>query len=497
MKAEEKKNILYRRQFVLSPQEIPDLQHWRIVGVTKNYVLHIHPDLLYTIKKQGKKQLILLGDLFDVRSIEKVNDEIMNDLINVHSITELVNAVYTLAGRYALLFIENESVFLFNDPSASRKIYYTNSLKLNWCASEPHVIAKYCGIEKTNDADVLDYYNSPEFTRGLQINIGNNTIYDNIRQLMPNHYLELKSGNHSRFWPNKPLGRISLKEGTEKASEVITNIIESFSKRYKLMMTITGGNDTRILLAASRNVVKDIYLYINKHSHMDDDHQDIVTAKSLITKLGFQFHIHDYSKKADKDFEEVYRKNNPFPLMDNIGLIYNTYYKDFQDRVNLPGTFSDISRNFFFTYKKKLTPELLSMIYMKAIHHYIVDQKYFIKNFRKWMEEIEIIAKTNGYNILDLFNWEERNGNWYTKFQEDKDIAQEEFSAFNSRLFMDICLGVKAKYRDEDTNVLYKSMVKHMWPEALSEPMHYKSWGRYYLKKVGLYILARRLMKKY
>jgi hypothetical protein len=230
---------------------------------------------------------------------------------------------------------------------------------------------------------------------------------------------------------------------------------------------------------------------------MPDDHRDIRVSRSLLNKLGLQPHIHEYSNVVDKDFEEIYNANSAFTIKENMSIIYNIYYTKFQDRVNLPGGFSDVSRNFYFTYQKSITPELLSKMYMMSIQHYIVDQKYFIKCFGKWLDEITEPAEKFGYNILDLFNWEERNGNWYTTFQEDKDIAQEEFVAFNNRMFMDTCLSVHRKYRDLDTNILYTSRVKHMWPEALSEPMYPKSWIKYYLKKMKIYVPVRRMLKEY
>ncbi|MGD2034113.1 MAG: hypothetical protein PVF73_03595 [Bacteroidales bacterium] len=493
----EKKYLLYRRQFILTTKQITDLHHFKKIEFTKNYFLYIHPDLPFIKALKSKKQLILLGDLFDPVNSGKENIEIVNSLINANSIEELVCSVYPLAGRYAILFVKEDDIYLFNDPSASRKIFYTNHLKFNCCASEPHVLAKYLGIEKTKNDEVLAYYRSSEFFNGMKINIADNTIYDNIKQLLPNRYLVLKTGTNKRFWPNKALKKILLNEATEKASEIISNIMMSFNKRYKLMIPITAGSDSRILLAASRKIIGNIYLYINKNEGMSDDHLDIRISKSLLNKIGLKSNVHIYSNRVDKDFEEIYNLNSAFPLKENMGLIYNVYFKNFQDRINLPGSFSDISRNFFFTHKKRITPGLLTMIYMKSIHGYFIEQKYLTKNFKKWLSEIYELSNKCGYQILDLFNWEERNGNWYTKFQEDKDIAQEEFSAFNNRLFMDLCLGVHKKYRDIDTNIFYKSMVKYMWPEALSEPMYPKSWLRYYLKKTNLYLPVRMITKKF
>jgi hypothetical protein len=488
MQPHEKKNLLYRRQFLLASKEISFDPSWKKINLLDKYILYVHPDLVYNEVTRSSKKLILLGEVYDPNDIPAGNMKIMDKLIENLSIGELAEATYSLAGRYAFIFIQNSGIFLFNDPSASRKIFYTTKMKDNWCGSQPHVIANFCNIKESVDTDVLDYYKSKAFLRQSEVNITDNTKYETIKQLLPNRYLNLKTGEAVRFYPYKPLMKLSLNEGVTEASTVITNIVGSFHHRHKLMMPVTSGNDSRVLLAASRKISDDIYYYINKNTDRPEDLIDITVADSLLNKMGLKLNIHHYPNEADEDFKEIYFQNSTFPLEENINLIYNVYYLKFQDRVNLPGNFSDISRNFLKTHKK-VTPELLALKWKESNLKYIVDK------YKIWMDEITPSLKSYNYDIMDLFNWEERNGNWYTTYQEDKDIAQEDLIAFNSRLYMDICLGVNPRHRDLDTNDFYRAMVKHMWPAAYQEKMYPKSWKRYYLKKLHLYDLTRRIVK--
>jgi hypothetical protein len=497
MNPKEKHRLLYRRQFYLSPTPISDFEHWNKWQLPTGYILYAHPDLLVSQATMSDKQIILIGDIFDSSDAEKGNAEIVNLLVTAGSMDELTEMVYPMGGRYAIIFIQNSRTCLFNDPSASRKIFYTTHLPNNVCGSQPHVIADYCHIQKSVQPDVAAYYNSEHFVKGWLINIADNTAWENIRQLLPNHYLELETGSKIRFWPRHRIKRMSLRQATVQASEVITGIMEGFAKRYPLMMAITSGNDSRVLLAASRKISDEIYLYINKNPGMPDTHRDITISRSLLNKMGLEQHIHEYSQEVDPEFKEIFMKNSAYPIEENMGLIYNIYFKKFQNRVNCPGGFSDIARNFYFTYKKNITADVLAKMYMMSIQNYQFQMPYIAKCLQVWLDETQEVARKYGYNILDLFNWEERNGNWYTTFQEDKDIAQEEFIAFNCRKYMETCLSTRSRYRDLDTNILYKSMVRYMWPAALSELMYPKSWIKFYLKKTRLYVLVRRLMKEY
>lgn len=491
MDKKEKQNLLYRRQYILCPKNLSCFPSWKELHIDDRYTLYIHPDLTYNEVSKKNIRIIILGDIFDPDNINFSNTDILNQIIKYDHIKEAIESTFKYAGRYAIFYIKDDSVYVFHDPSASRKVFYTVNINDNWCSSQPSIIADKCGLSPTKNIQVLEFYKSKEFIKHRKIDILNNTIYDNIRQLQPNHYLDLKKGIAIRYWPNKTNKIISLKEGVEQGSKLLRAIIESFNKRYDLMMTVTSGHDTRLMLAASRNVSDNIYYYTNKYPNMDLNHPDIRVPSKLLNNLGLKLNILEFNDEVDEDFKEIYFRNNIFALEENLDLIYDTYYKKYSDKFNLPGNFSDIARNFFSTYRKNITPELLAEIW------YGSENKYIISQYSTWLNAVKTLSKQYNYNILDLFNWEERNGNWYTKFQIDKDMAQEELIPFNSRQLMSIFLSVNRKYRDIDTNIFYKSMVKYMWPEALTEPMYPKSYTRYYLKKAGLYWIIRRILKKW
>ncbi len=491
MNEELRTKLLYRRKFVLAPKQLNDFPAWKKTILPDNYYLYTHTDLKVTETNIKNEKLILLGDIFDPENPKHDNIDLLAQILTHDKLTDKIESTYKYAGRFIIICIKNNEIFLFHDASASRKIYHTTNLEKNWCASLPQIIAKYCNIEKTNNQEVLDFYNSRVFFAHRKIDVLNNTIFDNIKQLLPNHYLDLKKGRPIRYWPVNANDLISLEEGLERGSKMIRGIVESYAGRYKLMLAVTSGNDTRLMLAASKNIVDDVYIYINKNPDIDENHRDLRVGSKIIKKLGLKYNILEYSNDVDEDFREIFLENNIFASEELIGLIYNIYYLKFPDRVNMPGNFSDISRNFFSTHKKNITPELLSKLWSYG------DNKYVIGQYYTWFNEMYPLAKKLNYNILDLFNWEERNGNWYTKTQVDKDIAQEELIPFNSRLLMSIFLAVPKKYRDLDTNIFYRSLVKKLWPEAMAIPMYPKSYLKFYLKKAGLFWLLKRILRPY
>ena len=149
------------------------------------------------------------------------------------------------------------------------------------------------------------------------------------------------------------------------------------------------------------------------------------------------------------------------------------------------------NKSYHNTFRKNITPELLATFWDYAGIEYVIDE------YGKWLLTAGDIAKKYNYSILELFNWEERNGNLYTAFQVDKDIAQEEFTPYNCRRLMEVFLSVPNKYRDIHTNVYFRAMMKHLWPELVTIPFNpnLEKYTSYYLKKIGLYWTIRRFTR--
>lgn len=485
-------NLLFRRQFVFSPNKVDNRPGWNTYSLLDKFFLYAHPDLVQTDISEKAKRIILLGDIYDPLNPKLTNEEIVARVIQQDDIMQIIESTFQYAGRFAFIVQLQSELFIFHDASGSRKVFYTTQTDKCWCASQAHVLSGYCEIPETTNEKILALYRSQNFLNHQKVSVMNNTIYDSIKQLQPNHYLDVQQQKAIRFWPRRKNELISLDEGVEIGSKMLSGIIEAASNRYGLMMAVTAGNDTRMLLAASRKVSDKIFYYINKIPRYTDKSSDMVTSKRIFEKINLPFNVLEFDEEVNDDaFRKAFKESNQFANDVNLGMIYNIYYKQFPDKINMPGRFSDISRNFFSTYHKTFTPELLAKIWEYDGIEYVIEE------YGKWLEEASTLVEKYNYRLLELFNWEERNGNLYTAFQMDKDIAQEEFTPYNCRKLMEVYLSVPNKYRDVHSNIYYKAMIKKLWPELLEIPINpdQRRTTGVILKKVGLFWLARRFTK--
>jgi hypothetical protein len=73
---------------------------------------------------------------------------------------------------------------------------------------------------------------------------------------------------------------------------------------------------------------------------------------------------------------------------------------------------------------------------------------------------------------MTLFWWEILIGNWGVVGNSESDIAIEEFDPYDSHQLYETFLAVDAKYRTFRDNILFKELIRFMWPQLLCVPFN-------------------------
>jgi hypothetical protein len=480
MKANEIQRLIYRRQYLMAPRAVEcpfmNVAH----TINEKYILYAHADLPITEYVKDQIRLVLLGDIFDYESINKNNQDILADLFD-NDFLSLLEKSNKYTGRYVLIYSGSDGILMAHDATATRKIYYSRTDEEIWCSSQPHLLAKILDCKNTGDISKQAFYNSKVFQRLNNSNIGDTTYFDEINQVLPNHYLQFSGCKSIRYWPDKKIDRIPLKVAAKECSKMIKGFMESISNRYDIMLPVTAGYDSRLLLAGTRDIQNKVYYYINKDKPLHEDNPDMAIPKALLKKLNLEFHILDPYIAIDKDFEKAFLNNNRYASRFFLHHIYN-YYLNFQNKVNLPGNIAShpFWKDKFF--KKHITVQYLAFI--NGVEQY----EFARKKYKEWLSESYDICMQSRIRIVNLFYWEERLGNWGTQIQMEKDIAQEEFNPFNSRKLMCLYFSVKQDYNQIPDLQMHREIIKNLWPELLDFPFnpslkHAMLSG---LKKLGL-----------
>lgn len=461
-------NLLYCRQFFFAPQYIEDLTSWDKVQINDQYFLTIHPDLNHTHKKKDGVEIILLGFILDPYNPNFSDENIVQDLLNESSDFEsVIKNTYNYSGRWIIIYKDDNDIQFFNDAAGSRQIFYTFHESGVWCGSQPHTLAKQLDIQKSDDPDLLEFINSKEFEEDEHCMVGDHTIYNDILHLMPNHSLSIKNQYVKRYWPNEPIPKLSLEESTAKISKLFTGLYESANNRFDLIQPVTAGVDSRALLAASKNVSKDVTYFIQKFDKLTKFSPDIRVPSKYLPLIGLAFKIMECNE-YDDNFDEYLRKNVYMIQSEKKKVLYYNFFKNFQGKLNVSGNIGGIIRHTGYNhfYGAGDVSDLAKLFFAE-------DKKYVITEIQKWLD-LGILKMINKHNIYlkDLFYWEHRGANWIPMFQSELDIAIEEWNPANCRNLIIASFAIPPdNNKTQERTALYKNICQQLWPETLSFPI--------------------------
>jgi hypothetical protein len=483
--------LVYRRQYVLAPEEIICPFRHQTIRVSDNYTLYAHSDLVVSEYSSETKRLLCLGDIFDYENSSKDNIGILKD-ISVASLDSIPQMTDKFTGRFVIIIVEKERIVLVHDSIAYKIIYYSSQKNKLWFCSHPHLLAKILNLNPTENNSKLEFYNSSDFIRLSNSNLGDSTYFDDIKQLMPNHYFDVTANRIVRFWPSQKIERLSLEEATQRCSVMVKGYMESIYKRYKLMLPVTSGYDSRLLMAATKDYRSDVFYYINKAANQSKEGRDIRIPDELFKSLGMEFNHVILPKKIDSTFEKIYFENNPLASKEFLPHVFN-YYQNFSDRINLPGNIS--STPFGINNLREQT------VSMDKINRYYGIQQYSYARdyFEKWMAECHELCRAVGLNVMNLYYWEEKMPNWGAQIALDKDIAQDEISPFNSRLLIETIFSVPLKYRNIPDKILHRKIIQNLWPDLLNVSFNPSRKNTLFmlLAQLGLFNITSRISYRF
>jgi hypothetical protein len=496
MDINESKNLTFRRQYLLVPERIECPFAHQVHRITDKYTLYAHRDLLVSHHQDQDNRLILLGDIFDFEQPQKDNTEILEDLSAAPGLKDLSKMVGKYSGRYVIILVLLDEIFLIHDATASRKVYYSLIRDDPWFASQPHLLARVMGLKKTSNPSKLAFYKSNDFICLNHSNLGDTTYYDEIFQLIPNHYFNVNNGEVVRYWPNKQLIQMPFGAAVEKGAVMVKGYLEAIEARYKIMLPVTSGSDSRLLMSGTRSFREKIVYYINLDQGLSELDLDVRIPRKLLGKLGLDFKVFHLNREIDESFKKVYFENNPIASKKYLPHIYN-YHLHYPDRVNLPGNIASAPWGVYQMNAKKVTIEEL-------IRYYGVQKHAFARNYyQRWWEGCRQLCENCNLNVINLFYWEERISNWGNQISIDKDIAQEEFNPFNSRLLNEIFLSLPLACNNEPDKKIHEAIILKLWPELMRIPFNpsFRTKLQRILARLGIFTATStiyyRLIKKH
>jgi hypothetical protein len=462
-----------RRQYLLSPRTIPGLPGWIRLTLANGLFLTAHPDLPVHQAVHGSRSIVLLGYIIKSDEPSWSNDDIIRDIVErIATPDDAFDLVVYCGGRFAIIVTVGDDSFIFHDAGGLRQIFCHIDLNDGcWIASEPNLIARQLGLKVDNsvqeDLDNSDLFaGNPDYWYP-----GSLTLYPSIRRLLPNHYFDIRSKQAIRYWPRKPISRVPFTEAVDKISRLLVGLMRGASKRSPLALGISCGLDSRLLLAASRELASDIQFFTQMGPLMREDDPDILIPKRLSERLGFQHKVLVLPERLPPDLSALLKDEmmagKEFKGI-NAYSIAEDLLQDRSDTIVVYGNLSEITKRDRFRYPQvpswlingAFLTECLRMTGSATANREVSD----------WLNSVRPLTRKN-LDLLDLTHWEHRVGSWAATTFRVYDIAFETFCPYNCRRYIEIMWGVPFRQRTMPDYRLHHALVRQLWPETLVLPV--------------------------
>jgi ornithine cyclodeaminase/alanine dehydrogenase-like protein (mu-crystallin family) len=453
---------LFRSQFILGPHYIHTFEDWNKTQTAGRFFITSHPNLSLCQVSSGHRSLTLLGYMVDPLNPDHDDRLILEGLLaGFEDLKALIKKTRPLGGRWMLLARKGESIWLVPDTIGLRQVFYTDITGREiWCASQPSLLASLLNLKE--DGNARDFLRSYEKANNEFWLPGDLSLYREIKHLLPNHYLDLKTGHAFRFWPDGPRREIPFDSVLESSCALLKGLVEGAAKRLDIVLSLTAGIDSRVVLAASKGVKDRIAaMTIQRKPEVCADTR---VASALAAKFGLKHSVLRPPESVRGDFRAVYERNALFP--------HEVWIRDAQaifdysagEKSAMTGSVSEVARCWYPRYRgMSITEQVLSR--MKGMKNGMA-----AREFRRWLDGY---PDTCGYHILDLFCWEQGEGNWLAMCQLEFDAAWKDiFTPFNCRELLATMLSASESMRRGPRYELHMQIIEKLWPELLSEPIN-------------------------
>lgn len=379
-----------------------------------------------------------------------------------------------LSGRWIVIVDAGSWVRLFADPCGYRQVVYTRQGPSEvWCASQSGLLAQILELSPSAPGRrfIREFaaQGSDGWPPGQHWWPGDTTAYDEVHRLLPNHSLELTSGEVRRFWPTAPLAPLSSREAVEQNAGRLRGVMQSAARRSPLALTLTAGRDTRLLVAAARGVADGVMAFTLTASRETETDVDVAVARRVAARLGLPHSVIACPAVMTPWFASLYL-GNVDSAHEVYGVLAEGMFKQYPpDRLCLKGNAMHIVHGYVPFRRahlppgRRVDPDVLLRL-GKIPRHEFARQAV-----ARWLDDA---GPASPVDLLNLFVWENKEGSWQAASQLEWDIVQEVLVPFNCRSFLADGLAVDLAHRTWPEHTYQRDLTAALWPEALREPIN-------------------------
>ncbi|WP_231186681.1 hypothetical protein [Haladaptatus sp. DYF46] len=449
------KSVRHQNQFLLcdplfQPTVPEGFSHADISG---DFDIYYSDALPFHHASDGDTELAIIGDV--VVPNGPTIEQWLKETVTV-GVTGVLRRAQALTGRYAIIRTTEDSTTVVPDAVANKSLYYHADSRL--VTSSLKLLVDSVDVDLTENTAVTSFMNTPQFKGNESALIGDKTLFQEVRCVLPNHVLDADGMEVSRrplFFPTVE------RPPAEYIADRITSAMESFNEDYHLLTPITAGRDTRMILACSRDIVRDVTWYTFS-DWGNGEHPDVKIPKRIAAEQDFDYTIH-HPRSLDDDFRAAFEEylcwTRVLPKTRHVQFFSNNY--DVNDVLYVSGNGPIYKVNYEM-------PERGTDL----VDHFCTELQYpdseFVRNeIEEWLPGAVEYAKEYDISPANLLYWEQRMGRWGALAPRETDFAIRGVSPLVNYDLLLTGLHVERSRVSPPEYDLIDSVIETEWPELL------------------------------
>lgn len=450
-----------------------------------SFKVYAHKNLKFQHVSGNGNELVILGDVFNPLKPSDSNLVIANTLVRLSSFNELLRTTDKLTGRFVILVKTEGSYYLLSDFFCQRQTYYWFTNDSFYASSSDKLLLDSLGLKLEIDESKKALSTSNYFLKIHEHWLLGESDWDNrLKKLIPNHSLNIS---------NKVAERIPIyaPRAIDKASfekEVLTsfkNSISAYSKRYSLMLGLTSGYDSRLLMSSSITLNKSIkYFTFNRKDIYIK--RDVNIAKRLAERYELNYRdieVEALSSAFKTEFEQLFLVPRLLNKTKNIQWFKN---QNLQNTAVVSGNGGATIRSIYKEDDFKNSTSICKTIELES-------SVYNLKAIDSWLSTARPFASENGLLVSDLFYLEVRLGKWGNRMVHEMDVSGvEEFSPYNNRNLM---YSILLNYNEEERKTITVNLLEESLEGVTDIPFNPKTW-KDTVKKIIFYEYYKKLIQR-
>ena len=356
---------------------------------------------------------------------------------NCKDIRAVVEYEKHLGGKYVLFFKKGEQYYIQGDATCSIPIYYSTDSSFT-CSSNCQYIVE--AKKYRPDREYLSIRNSGDISQAMPYDI---TPYRQVKQLIPNHYLDVNQQSAVRFInAAKEQKVILIEEATKNVLPMIENLLAFYLQRFHIYCPITAGRDSRVVLSFLMKSKAEFSCYTIKHPEHNENTQDITVPVAICKKVNVAHRVLEDVKVSDALKSEMDALLGKESYSLRTLQIAQTIREFFGDGAIINGDI--IGQVGKCSLHRDIPAVFATPSYFRCkLHNYSKGAK---AQLQQWINEIK--SSDEKINLFDLFSIENRMGRWAA--QENliyNTLGQVYLNIFNCRKIIYTWTAVARKER--------------------------------------------------